>query len=78
MTMLTIEAVATLSDDGILTVKLPRPVPVGRHRVVVIIDDENVSAIHGGLPSLAAFRSSLGASSYPGNGVLEGRDGERA
>jgi hypothetical protein len=40
--MRTIETTATVSDDRVLTVKVPSDVPPGEHKVVVVIDEEAV------------------------------------
>ena len=37
--MRTIEATATVADDGTLTVRVPSDIPPGDHRVRLIIDD---------------------------------------
>lgn len=76
--MLTIEAVATIDAEGTLTLRAPKPVPAGRHRVVVIIDEAAEVSATRRLPSLAGFRASLGATPPPGNAVLEARETERS
>ncbi|MBK8696641.1 MAG: hypothetical protein IPN17_31370 [Deltaproteobacteria bacterium] len=76
--MLTIEAVATIDAEGTLTVRAPKPVPVSRHRVVVIIDEAAEVSPTRRLPSLADFRANLGATPPPGNAVLEAREIERS
>src|SRR6266542_5848192 len=39
--MKTIEATATISPDGTLTVHVPPEVPPGEHRVVVVIEEQS-------------------------------------
>ncbi len=75
--MLTIEAVATIDAEGTLTLRAPRPVPAGRHRVVVIIDEAAEVPATRRLPSLADFRANLSATPSSGNAVLEARESER-
>ena len=72
------EAVATIDAEGTITVKATKRVPSGRHRVVVVIDEESMAASHSALPSLAEFRASLGVVPHPGSSVLEGREEGRA
>lgn len=77
--MLTIETLAEIDDDGILTAHAPAFVPRGRRRVVIVIDDarpEDPSATPT-LPDLGKFRASLGGRPYPGNSVVDMRDEER-
>lgn len=38
--MRSIEATATVTDEGILTVAIPRDIPPGKHRVVVVLDEQ--------------------------------------
>jgi riboflavin biosynthesis pyrimidine reductase len=76
--MLTIEAVATIDAEGTLTVRAPGPVPAGRHRVVVIIDEAAEIPATRRLPSLADFRANLGATTASGNAVVDARDSERS
>jgi len=42
--MPTIETTATVSEDGVLTVDEPVAVPLGCHRVIVVIDHQNAPA----------------------------------
>ena len=36
--MRTIEAIATVTEDGKLTVNVPPDIPAGEHRVVLVVD----------------------------------------
>jgi hypothetical protein len=76
--VLTIEAIATIDAEGTLTVRAPMPVPTGRHRVVVIIDEAAEVSTPRALPSLADFRATLGVEPSAGNAVLEAREAERS
>ncbi|MGH7966738.1 MAG: hypothetical protein ACRERD_33745 [Candidatus Binatia bacterium] len=40
--MRTIEATATVTKDGKMTVPVPSDIPQGKHRVVVVIDEQLV------------------------------------
>lgn len=54
MTRRTVEAVATVTPDGILTAHLPADVPPGEHQVVVLIEDtpaETGQRATGGTPA---------------------------
>ena len=42
--MRTIETTATVGPDGTLTARVPSDVPPGRHRVVVVIEEEPAKA----------------------------------
>jgi len=42
--MITVEAIATVGEDGKLTVQVPPEVEPGKHQVVVIIDGANKTA----------------------------------
>jgi len=42
--MRTIETTATMSEDGVLTVDEPVAVPPGRHRVIVVVNNQDVPA----------------------------------
>ncbi|ARV58728.1 hypothetical protein BZZ01_08820 [Nostocales cyanobacterium HT-58-2] len=37
--MKTIETIATVTEDGKITVQLPPDIPAGEHKVVVVIDE---------------------------------------
>jgi len=39
-----IETTATVSEDGVLTVDEPVAVPPGRHRVIVVVDNQDAPA----------------------------------
>lgn len=76
--MLTIETVATISEDGTITAKGPSNLPKGEHRVVIVVDEAGSEALPPKrFPDLSAFRASLGAPTYPGNTILEMREEER-
>lgn len=82
--MVTIETIATVTEDGTITAQAPGVVPRGRHRAVIVLEDvpfEKDSSREGkrqGFPNLASFRASLGASLHPGNTILEMREDERS
>ncbi|KAB8315539.1 hypothetical protein SD81_029570 [Tolypothrix campylonemoides VB511288] len=38
--MKTIETIATVTADGKITVQLPPDIPAGKHKVVVVIDEQ--------------------------------------
>jgi len=42
--MQTIQAIATVNDDGELTLRIPKDIAPGRHKVVLVIDEEPVQA----------------------------------
>ena len=48
--MRSIETTATVTDDGILTVEIPRDIRPGKHRVVVVIDEQLMDTSRRGLP----------------------------
>jgi hypothetical protein len=75
--MVTIETVATVTEDGRMTAKVPGHVPQGEHRVVIVLDESPLPRVPSKFPDLASFRESLGAPSYPGNTVVEMREDER-
>jgi hypothetical protein len=81
--MVTIETIATVNEDGTITAKASGPVPRGRHRAVIVLEDatfekDSLREKRRGFPNLAAFRASLGVASYPGNTILEMREEERS
>ena len=43
--MRTIEATATVADDGTLTVRVPSDLPPGKHKVVLVVEDYGPSRI---------------------------------
>ena len=49
LSMRSIEATGTVTDEGILTVAIPRDIPRGEHRVVVVIDEQTVEQRQRGL-----------------------------
>ncbi len=79
--MVTIETIATVTEDGTITARAPGLLTRGRHRVVLVldevsVDDESTPACHG-FPDMTAFRESLGVSPSQGNTILEMRGEER-
>jgi hypothetical protein len=77
--MVTIETIATVTDDGMLTAKAPAFVPRGRHRAVIVLEDTSILPMgRQGFPDMAAFREKLGAPVHPGNTIVEMREEERA
>lgn len=82
--MVTIETIATVTEDGTITAKAPGAVPRGRHRAVIVLEDVTLEKDspteekRRGFPNLASFRASLGAAPYPGNTILETREEERS
>ena len=48
--MRTIETTATVGPDGALTIDQPVDVPAGRHRIVLVIDDQVEIEEHAGYP----------------------------
>jgi hypothetical protein len=82
--MVTIETIATVTEDGTITARAPAAVPRGRHRAVIVLEDtplekEAVEAeSRRGFPDMASFRKSLGVPTYPGNTIVEMREEERS
>jgi hypothetical protein len=76
--MLTIETVATVTEEGTITAKVPNHVPQGEHRVVIVMDESPVQRTSSRFPDMSSFRESLGASRYPGNTIVEMREDERS
>ena len=75
--MVTIETVATI-EDGTITAKVPTHLPKGEHRVVIVVEEAPlVEGSSRRFPNMATFRASLGASTYPGNTIVEMREDER-
>jgi hypothetical protein len=80
--MVTIETIATVTEDGTITAKAPGIAPRGRHRAVIVLEDvpfEKDALKEGsrrGFPNLASFRESLEIATYPGNTILEMRERE--
>lgn len=81
--MVTIETIATVTEDGTIMAKAPGSVPKGRHRAVIVLEDATVEGalereVRQGFPNMASFRESLGVAVHPGNTVLEMREEERS
>jgi hypothetical protein len=74
--MLTIETVATVTEEGTITAKVPGHLPQGEHRVVIVMDEAPLRS-SGRFPDMSAFREGLGAPRHPGNTVVEMREGDR-
>ncbi len=72
--MQTIETTATVAEDGTITARGPDTLPVGTHRVVILLDERTSRPR---LRDMAAFRARLGVPPYPGNTVVEMREEER-
>lgn len=81
--MVTIETIATVTEDGTITARAPGTVPRGRHRAVIVLEDVPLDQISArqegrrGFPDMTSFRESLGISTHPGNTILEMREEER-
>jgi hypothetical protein len=75
--MVTIETVATITEEGTMTAKVPGHLPQGEHRVVIVVDEAPVAQRSAKFPDMSEFRKSLGAPA-PGNTVLEMREDERS
>jgi len=76
--MLTIETVATVTEEGTITAKVPGHLPQGEHRVVIVVDEAPLRENGSRFPDMSAFRKSLGAPRHPGNTVVEMREDERS
>ena len=76
--MMTIETVATVTEEGTITAKIPGYLPQGEHRVVIVVDESPLHRVPSRFPNLASFRERLGAPRYPGNTVVEMREDERS
>lgn len=76
--MVTIETVATVTEEGTMTAKVPGYLPQGEHRVVIVVDESPLQRGSSRFPDMASFRESLRASSYPGNTIVEMREDERS
>ncbi len=59
--MKTIETIATVTEDGKITLQLPADIPAGEHQVVVIIDEKPLQE----LPETKEKRPPLKFSAYP-------------
>jgi hypothetical protein len=75
--MVTIETVATITEEGTMTAKVPGYLPQGEHRVVIVVEEAAVPQKPARFPDMSEFRKSLGAPAHPGNTVLEMREDER-
>jgi len=78
--MVTIETIATVTEDGMITAKASGAVPRGRHRAVIILEDaplDKKPENQQGFPDMAEFRERLKVATYPGNTILEMREDER-
>lgn len=76
--MVTIETVATVTEEGTMTAKVPGYLSQGEHRVVIVVDESLLQQVSSRFPDLASFRESLGAPRHPGNTVVEMREDERS
>jgi hypothetical protein len=76
--MLTIETVATVTQEGTITAKVPGYLPQGEHRVVIVVDEAPLLETSSRFPDMAVFRESLGVPRHPGNTVVEMREDERS
>lgn len=75
--MVTIETVATVTEEGTMTAKVPGYLSQGEHRVVIVVDESPLQQAPSRFPNMASFRESLGASTYRGNTIVEMREEER-
>lgn len=71
--MVTIETVATVTEEGTITAKAPAFLRQGEHRVVIVVDESPLQSAPQRFPDLSSFRENLGAPPYPGNTVVEMR-----
>lgn len=71
--MVTIETVATVTEEGTITAKAPGYLSRGEHRVVIVVDESPLQSPPKPFPDLASFREKLGAPRYPGNTIVEMR-----
>ncbi len=76
--MLTIETVATVTEEGTITARIPGYLAQGEHRVVIVVDEAPLRQAVSRFPDMSAFRESLGAPRHPGNTVVEMREDERS
>jgi hypothetical protein len=76
--MVTIETVATVTEDGTITAKVSGFLPQGKHRVVILVEELPLPRVPSRFPDLASFRESLGVATHPGNTILEMREDERS
>lgn len=78
--MVTIETIATITEDGVITAKAPASAPRGKHRAVIILEDAPMEKERPaeGFPNLVSFRQKLGIAVYPSNTILDMREEERS
>ena len=76
--MLTIQTVATVTEEGTITAKAPGYLRQGEHRVVIVVDESPLRETSSRFPDMSAFRESLGSPRHPGNTVVEMREDERS
>jgi hypothetical protein len=76
--MLTIETVATVTEEGTITAKVPGYLSQGEHRVVIVVDESPLREPSLRFPDMSVFRESLGVPRHPGNTVVEMREDERS
>lgn len=77
--MTTLVTTAIVAEDGTMTGKAPASVPPGEHRVLILLNEAEISeAGRRQFPNLAAFRESLGVRPHSGNTILELRKEERS
>ncbi|PYQ54414.1 MAG: hypothetical protein DMF53_29560 [Acidobacteria bacterium] len=76
--MLTIETVATVTEEGTITAKVPGHLTQGEHRVVIVVDEAPLHESAAQFPDMSAFRESLGSPRHAGNTVVEMREDERS
>ena len=81
--MVTIKTIATVTEDGTITVKAPGFVSRGQHRAVLVLEEsrlEEEAPVENrqGFLDLASFRKELGVPVHPGNTVVEMREEERS
>ena len=80
--MVTIKTIATVTEDGTITVKAPGFVSRGQHRAVLVLEEARLEETpvenRQGFPDLASFRKGLGVPVHPGNTVVEMREEERS
>lgn len=77
--MVAIETIATVEEDGKLTIQTPSTIAAGQHRVVVVIYEVSAPVPGpGAFPEMAVFRAQLGVTPRATNSVVEMRDEERA
>jgi len=80
--MVTIETIATVTEDGMITARAAGPLPQGQYHAVIVLEgtpallDKKLESRRG-FPDMAAFRESLEVPTYPGDTILEMREDER-